>query len=48
MSVMIEYHPLKRLDIYGGVQYSQGSGGLVSGYLHANYVGPTIGMRLLF
>jgi hypothetical protein len=47
MYVMIEYHPLKRFDIYGGVQCSQGSGGLVSG-LHANYVGPTIGMRLLF
>ena len=46
--MMIEYHPLKRLDIYGGVQYSQGSGGLVSGYLHANDVGSTIGIRLLF
>ena len=48
VSVMIEYHPLKRLDVYGGVQYSQGTGGLVSGYLNANYLGPTIGMRLLF
>jgi len=45
---MIEYHPLKRLDIYGGLMYSQGTGGLVSGYLHANNVDPTIGMRLLF
>jgi predicted porin len=47
-SVLIEYQPLKRLDIYGGLQYSQGTGGFVSGYLHANYVGATIGMRLRF
>jgi hypothetical protein len=28
--------------------YSQGTGGLVSGYLHANNVDPTVGVRWLF
>jgi hypothetical protein len=39
---------LKRLDVYGGVMYSQVNGGLASGYLHANNIAPTIGLRLQF
>jgi predicted porin len=48
VSVMIEYYPLKRLEIYGGLMYTQGTGGLASGYLHANNIDPTIGLRLQF
>jgi predicted porin len=48
VSVMIEYHPLKRLEIYGGLMYTQGTGGLATGYLHANNIDPTIGLRLQF
>jgi len=48
LSAMVEYAPLKRLVIYGGLMYTQGSGGLVSGYLHTNNVDPTVGMRLQF
>jgi predicted porin len=48
VSVMIDYRPLKRLTIYGGLMYSQVNGGLASGYLNANNVNPTIGLRLQF
>jgi hypothetical protein len=48
MSVMIDYRLFKRLDVYGGVMYSQVNGGLASGFLHDRNVAPTIGMRLQF
>jgi predicted porin len=48
MSVMIDYRLFKRLNVYGGVMYSQVSGGLASGFLHDRIVAPTIGMRLQF
>jgi predicted porin len=48
VSMMIDYRPLKRLDIYAGMMYSQVTGGLASGYLHTNNIDPTIGMRLEF
>jgi predicted porin len=48
ISAMIDYRLLKRLDIYGGVMYSRVNGGLASGYLHANNVAPTVGLRLQF
>lgn len=48
VSMMIDYRPLKRLDIYGGLMYSQVTGGLASGFLHANNINPTIGLRLEF
>jgi hypothetical protein len=48
VSVAIDYRLLKRLDVYGGLMYSQVNGGLASGYLHANNIAPTIGLRLQF
>jgi hypothetical protein len=48
VSAMIDYRLLKRLDIYGGVMYSQVNGGLASGFLHDRNIAPTIGMRLQF
>jgi predicted porin len=48
VSAMIDYRLLKRLDIYGGVMYSRVNGGLASGYLHANNIAPTVGLRLQF
>jgi predicted porin len=48
LSVMIDYRLFKRLDVYGGVMYSQVNGGLASGFLHDRNLAPTIGMRLQF
>jgi predicted porin len=48
VSMMIDYRPLKRIDIYAGMMYSQVTGGLASGYLHVNNIDPTIGVRLEF
>jgi hypothetical protein len=46
--VMIDYRPKKRLDVYAGVMWSQVAGGLASGYLNHENIGPTVGMRLQF
>jgi predicted porin len=48
VSVMVDYRLLKRLDLYGGVMYSQVNGGLASGFLHDRNIAPTIGLRLQF
>jgi Gram-negative porin len=48
VSAALYYRLLKRLDIYGGVMYSRVTGGLASGYLHANNVAPTVGLRMQF
>lgn len=48
LSALIEYRPLKRLDLYAGLMYSQASGGIASGYIHNNNIAPTIGLRLTF
>jgi hypothetical protein len=48
VSGLIDYRPLKRLDLYAGVLYSIASGGIASGYIHSQNVAPTVGMRLSF
>jgi predicted porin len=48
VSAALYYRLLKRLDVYGGVMYSRVNGGLASGYLHANNIAPTVGLRLQF
>ncbi len=48
LSAMIDYRPAKRLDLYAGVMWSQVTGGLASGYLYHQNVGPTVGLRLQF
>ncbi len=47
-SVMIDYRVTKRLDIYAGVMWSKVAGGLASGYLNFQNVGPTVGLRFQF
>lgn len=44
----IEWRPVKRLDVYAGVMYSQVIGGLANGYLKNTNVSPTVGLRLRF
>ena len=48
VSGLIDWRPLKRLDVYAGVMYSQAAGGLASGYLYTNNIAPTAGLRLSF
>ena len=47
-SAMIDYHLTKRLDMYAGVMWSKVAGGLASGYLKFQNVGPTAGLRFQF
>ncbi|MDE3174679.1 MAG: porin [Pseudomonadota bacterium] len=48
LSAMIDYRPLKRVDLYAGLMYSKVSGGLASGFLYNNNLDPTVGIRIKF
>jgi predicted porin len=48
VSGLLDWRPLKRLDVYAGVMFSQVNGGLASGFFHTNNVAPTVGLRLSF
>jgi predicted porin len=47
-SAMVDYRPLKRVDLYAGVFYQRVSGGLATGYLEADQFAPTVGIRVRF
>lgn len=47
-SAMVDYRITKRLDTYAGVMWSRVAGGLASGYLNFQNVGPTAGLRFQF
>jgi predicted porin len=47
-SFMVDYRPLKRVDLYAGVFYSKVSGGLATGYLESDNIAPTAGIRVRF
>jgi len=47
-SGLIDYRPLKRVDLYAGVMYSKVSGGLATGYLESDNLAPTAGIRVRF
>ena len=47
-SALIDYRPVKRVDLYVGVLYSIASGGIASGYIHSNNIAPTAGLRVSF
>jgi predicted porin len=47
VSGLIDWRPYKRLDVYAGVMYSQASS-IANGYIHANNIAPTVGLRLTF
>ncbi len=47
-SAMIDYRPLKRVDLYAGIMYSKVSGGLANGYLYSDDLAPTVGVRVRF
>ena len=48
ISALIDYRPLKRVDLYAGVMVSQVGGGLANGYLKSNNLDPTVGLRIKF
>src|SRR5271165_3435066 len=48
LSAMIDYRPAKRLNLYAGVMWTQVTGGMASGYLYHQNIGPTVGLRLQF
>jgi predicted porin len=48
LSLMIEYRPLARLDLYAGAMLSRVYGGLASGYQAASNFNPTVGLRVKF
>lgn len=45
---LLDYRPIKRLDVYGGVLFTKGTGGQVSGYWSDSNVAVTAGVRLTF
>ena len=48
VSAMINYRPMKRVDAYAGVLWSQVTGGMASGYLYHTNLAPTVGVRVQF
>jgi predicted porin len=48
VGVVAEYHFNKRLEIYGGLMYSNVTNGMASGFLYTNSVDPTVGLRYAF
>lgn len=47
-SAMVDYRPLKRVDLYAGVFYQRVSGGIANGYLVPDNFAPTVGIRVKF
>jgi hypothetical protein len=45
---MIDYRPMKRVDAYAGVLWSQVTGGMASGHLYQINLAPTVGVRVQF
>jgi predicted porin len=48
LSGLIDWRPYQRLDVYGGVMFSEAAGGIANGYLHSTNIAPTVGVRLTF
>ena len=47
-SFLLDYRPVKRVDFYAGVALSNVYGGLANGYLAAQNIDPTVGLRIKF
>jgi predicted porin len=48
LSGLLDWRPVKRVDIYGGVMYSKVEGGMASGYIHDANTSVTGGVRINF
>jgi hypothetical protein len=45
---MLDWHPVKRVDLYTGVMFSEVAGGMASGYIHTQNTSFTSGVRVAF
>jgi hypothetical protein len=48
VSFLIDYRPINRVDLYGGVMVSNVWGGFAYGHFYTQNVDPTIGLRIRF
>ncbi len=48
LSIMADWRPVKRLDVYAGVMLTNVYGGMANGYLHSQNYDPTAGVRFRF
>ncbi len=48
VSFLMDYNPVPRADLYGGVMISNVYGGLASGYFKTQNIDPTVGLRIRF
>ena len=48
LSFLIDYRPVKRVDLYAGVMLSNVYGGLANGYQVTRTINPTAGLRIKF
>ena len=48
LSFLIDYRPVKRIDLYAGVMISNVYGGLANGYVEVQNIDPTFGLRIKF
>ena len=48
ISFLIDYRPVKRMDVYAGVMVSNVYGGLANGYYATQTINPTAGIRVKF
>ncbi len=48
VSFLIDYKPVKRVDVYGGVMVSNVWGGFANGHLYTQNADPTVGLRIRF
>ncbi len=47
-SFLVDYRPVPRVDVYGGVLASNVYGGVASGYEHTQNIAPTVGLQVRF
>jgi hypothetical protein len=48
ISFLIDFRPLKRVDLYAGVMLSNVYAGLANGYQETQNIAPTAGLRIKF
>jgi predicted porin len=48
LSFLVDYRPVKRVDLYAGVMISNVYGGLANGYPVTQEIAPTVGLRVKF
>jgi hypothetical protein len=48
VSSLIDYRPVKRVDVYAGVMLSNVYGGMASGFLRPQNYDPAVGVRVRF